>query len=102
MVNQYETYLNPVAELLFQLQMGKQKQQGNIHPFDIGRDYDFRGLYYSGLMGNQYSSESHFPDLFKKPNHETFSNQSIYYNGQPNAVKKWDMNSIYKYGRPIR
>lgn len=38
------------------------------------RDYDLRGAWKAGLVG----SAGHLPDTFKKPNHPTFSSESIY------------------------
>lgn len=37
-------------------------------------DYDLQGAFKSGLS----SDGGHFPDTYKKPNHETFSTQSQY------------------------
>lgn len=40
-----------------------------------GRDYDLRGAYAAGLMPGE---NGHLPDLFKLPNHPTFSDGSRY------------------------
>lgn len=56
-----------------------------VHPLDQKNamtgmgDYDYYGLF-SSLMGkpSQYNSETHFPDKYKKPNHPTFSTESMY------------------------
>lgn len=43
-------------------------------------DYDLRGFWLHG--GSKQKKFDHLPDTFKKPNHPTFSDQSIY-NGTP-------------------
>lgn len=45
-------------------------------PNDSGADYDLRGAYKSGLTPD--TETGHWPDTYKKPNHPTFSDQSIY------------------------
>lgn len=44
-------------------------------PNDSGEDYDFRGAYKAGL---QPGPDQHWLDTYKKPNHPTFSDESIY------------------------
>lgn len=44
-------------------------------PNDSGQDYDFRGAFKSGLTPG---ADGHWRDTYKKPNHETFSDESIY------------------------
>jgi hypothetical protein len=66
----YETKLAPGEEPAFQAWKKK-----NAHPMDQGQDYDLRGAYKAGL---QPGSDGHWSDRFKKPNHETFSNESQY------------------------
>lgn len=45
-------------------------------PNDDGSDYDLQGAFLAGL--NPDKNRGHFPDIFKKPNHPTFSDQSKY------------------------
>lgn len=45
-------------------------------PRDSGADYDLRGAFKAGLQPDQ--ATQHWPDTFKKPNHPTFSNESMY------------------------
>jgi hypothetical protein len=68
--NNYETKLTPEEEKLFQVWKTK------YAPNDSGVDYDLRGAFKSGLTPDQ--STGHWADTFKKPNHPTFSNQSMY------------------------
>ncbi len=44
-------------------------------PFSDKLDYDYYSMYRNGDSG---SIENHFPDKYKRPNHKTFSNESIY------------------------
>lgn len=57
---------------------------------DPNIDYDYRKYYEDAVTGKNpmdFDSETqHFPDTYKLPNHPSFSNQSIYYNGQNNAL----------------
>lgn len=51
-------------------------------------DYDLRGYWLNG--GYKEESSGHMPDTYKKPNHPTFSNESIYH-GKPDPWgKKFD------------
>lgn len=46
-------------------------------PYSDKLDYDYYSLYRSGNY-KQYTPDTHFPDTFKRPGHETFSNESVY------------------------
>lgn len=65
----HETFLTPDEER--QYKTWKQKYA----PHDSGEDYDFRGAFKAGLTPGP---ENHWADTYKKPNHPTFSDQSIY------------------------
>ena len=56
-------------------------------PHDSGEDYDLRGAFKSGLTKDIQSG--HWPDTYKKPNHPTFSNQSIYAKYAPEKAGSW-------------
>ena len=78
----FDTKLDPQDELKFQAWK-------NVNaPKDSGADYDLRGAFKAGLSPSQ---NGHWPDTYKKPNHPTFSNESIYATGA-NAAKagKWE------------
>lgn len=45
-------------------------------PKDSGADYDLRGAFRAGLKPD--AKTGHWPDTYKKPNHPTFSDESIY------------------------
>lgn len=57
-------------------------------PNDSGDDYDLRGAFDAGLTPD---ANGHWPDIFKRPNHPTFSDQSVFAIGR-NASKagRWE------------
>lgn len=56
-------------------------------PNDSGIDYDLRGAFKAGLKPGK---DGHWPDTFKKPNHPTFSNESIYAKNAPDKAGHWE------------
>lgn len=76
---QFETKLAPADEQLFQQWKAKNA------PEDSGADYDLRGAFKAGLTPGP---DGHWPDTFKKPNHPTFSDESIYARGR--AAGHWN------------
>lgn len=69
----YNTSLSPADEAAFQTLISKDKKlAGDLY------DYDVRGWW---KAGGSKASNGHGPDTFKKPNHPTFSDQSIYSGG---------------------
>jgi len=74
----YQTGLTPTEEALYQAWVAK-----NRWP-TAGNDYDMRG-FYRGLLGgypratsaiDPNDSRMHYPDYWKTPEHEMFSNES--------------------------
>lgn len=61
---------------------------------DSGYDYDLQGYW---LNNNKQFPlmDQHLPDTYKKPNHPTFSIESQYYSGQPNAID-WNNNLLMR------
>ena len=57
-------------------------------PKDSGVDYDLRGAFKAGLKPDPVSG--HWPDTFKKPNHPTFSDQSMYAKDAPDKAGSWN------------
>lgn len=51
-------------------------------PKDSGKDFDLRGAFKAGMK----PKDGHWPDTFKKPNHPTFSDESVYAN---ETAGKW-------------
>lgn len=81
-VSSYDTKLSSVDEGKF----SAWKQQ--YAPNDSGGDYDLRGAYKEGLKPDPVTG--HWPDTYKKPNHPTFSDQSIYAKDAPEKAGHWD------------
>ena len=72
----YNTDLSPESEKKFQ---SWAKKQSEIKGRDLLRDledYDLRGFWKAGAHADEKSG--HGSDMFKKPNHPTFSNESKY------------------------
>lgn len=65
----FNTILPPEQEQAYQEWARKIGHENDTY------DYDLRGAYRDG--GSQ-AENGHFPDTYKKPNHPTFSNESIY------------------------
>lgn len=79
----FNTALSPQEEAAFnQWAIANNRQQDSF-------DYDMRGAWKNGVG---QSGNGHFPDTYKKPNHPTFSNQSIY-DGQGMQGGEWSQQS---------
>lgn len=68
----YNTKLTPQEESAFAAWKAQHA------PNDSGYDYDLRGAFKAGLAPDP--ATGHWADTFKKPNHETFSDESQYRN----------------------
>lgn len=66
----FDTPLSPSEEAAFQAWKAKWA------PEDSGYDYDLKGAFKAGVTPDPVTG--HWPDTYKKPNHPTFSKQSIY------------------------
>ena len=91
----YETKLSKDEEKDFKNWFEESKKNGVIHPDDNGIDYDFRGFWKNIIKDNKdaakFNAETHFPDTYKKPNHETFSIESKYATGNMKKYAgSWD------------
>ena len=74
----YNTELPKEAEIPFnQWLINESKTQGRDVWMDM-YDYDLKGFFLSGEWQNK-DSRGHGTDKFKKPNHPTFSNESVYH-----------------------
>ena len=80
----FDTKLNPLTEMLF-----RQWVQTNRVPFDVNAqgpsDYDMRGYFQGRQNGNPMARDTvidpndhrpHFPDYYKTPTHNRFSDES--------------------------
>lgn len=86
----YDTPLSPNEEQRFR--SWKQKWA----PRDSGEDYDLRGAFKSGTRPDVESG--HWPDKFKKPNHPTFSDESMY-STRARPGGKWINGQFHPVGR---
>lgn len=77
----YNTPLSLGNELRYQIDKANS-------PFahDSGYDYDLRGYWLQNGNLNPEDARGHIGDMYKKPNHPTFSIYSKYYTEQPYAV----------------
>lgn len=80
-----ETDFNTPLKPEEQVRFAAWKQQ--YAPQDSGADYDLRGAFLAGVTP---AANGHFPDQFKKPNHETFSNESQYAPDAPAKAGSWN------------
>src|SRR5258708_1928997 len=77
----------------------------NKIPFDPSQnsDYDMRGYYKAMQAGDDNAKRAengHFPDTYKTPFHQTFSNESIY---ATKDAPHWDGNTLIdKFGNVIK
>jgi len=86
----FDTILSPKNEIAFQAWKKK------YAPNDSGADYDLRGAFKAGLKPD--AKTGHWLDTFKKPNHETFSDQSRYAkHGKPG---RWDGDKFIPFKQP--
>lgn len=76
----FNTKLTDEEELEYQQWYQDMKNQGYILDADVGYDYDFRGAFKAGFSPSEVGG--HWVDTWKKPNHQTFSNDSIYAKGE--------------------
>ena len=71
-------------------------------PNDSGFDYDLQGAFKAGLTPD---ANGHFSDRFKKPNHQTFSNESQYAKDAPDKAGRWEGENYIapaSLGNPIQ
>lgn len=67
-------------------------------PHDSGDDYDLDGAY---AAGESPVADGHWSDRFKKPNHETFSNESQYADYEPGKAGSWSGDTYQKPGEGV-
>ena len=83
----YQTKLSPGLEQEFQGWIYKDQIPYDTHwpPDQSMQDYDMRGFWKAMKSGDPKAvrdpQTGHFPDQWKTPYHETFSNQSVYATG---------------------
>lgn len=75
--DRYNTQLTPEQEQVFQLWAANMSNKLGRNILNDLYDYDMRGAFLEGLTPD---GNLHWNDKFKKPNHITFSDSSIYHN----------------------
>src|SRR4249920_2390162 len=88
-----ETALSPEEESAFREWVKQNKV--NFNPDDLHQDYDMRGFWKAQQEGdpvatsavNSVDGKLHYSDVWKKPNHPTFSVESKY---ADNSAGKWE------------
>jgi hypothetical protein len=71
-----QSYDTPIP-LYLQPHYKKWLKQIGQDPGNASKDYDMQGYWLNGGY-KETGHQGHFPDTWKKPNHPTFSNESIY------------------------
>lgn len=87
----YTTELTKGGEQAFQ------RWHDKTSPQDSGNDYDLRGAF---ADGTDRDGRGHLPDTYKKPNHETFSDESVYAREAPESAGHWDGERYSPKGPP--
>jgi hypothetical protein len=85
--SQYNTKLSKTDEAKFQEWAKANNKLNDVY------DYDIRGAWKAMQSGKMSPDErGHLGDLYKKPNHPTFSDQSIYHGVDNNIGGSWADN----------
>lgn len=84
----------------FQIWYGANTLEGQRGvPYSDDLDYDYYSFYRNGDYKDKgFSIENHFPDTYKRPSHETFSNESIYSTPE-NPGGFWRGDKYYPNGK---
>ena len=77
--NKYDTPLTPEEEAEFRRQFPDYLKATH--------DYDLRGAFKAGVRPDPVTG--HLPDTYKKPNHVTFSDESVYHGQDGNQGGHW-------------
>src|SRR6266849_6500039 len=75
----YDTQLTPEQETTY----------GQRYGSDAANDYDMRGYFKANPDVMPNAEGQHYPDTYKKPNHPTFSDESIYHGQAGNQGGTW-------------
>jgi hypothetical protein len=89
----FDTTLSKDDEFLFQQWLSK---ASSLRGRDVSKDlndYDLRGYWLMTGSKLKDITVGHLPDTYKKPNHPTFSEESIY-SDEKNAGGKWKGNTF--------
>lgn len=85
LTQEHNTALMPEEEIQFQNWIAQRSQKEGRNVAADLQNYDLRGAWKAQA---QQADNGHFPDTYKKPNHPTFSQESIY-SGADKAGGTW-------------
>lgn len=89
--DKYNTPIPDAKRPAFNHWVDSQRKAGR-DPLRDKFDYDVQGYWLSGAANDP---RGHGPDTFKKPNHPTFSNESIYHGVNGNYGGHWGENDTF-------
>lgn len=95
----YNTKLSKEDESKYQEFVTKRKKESGKDLAKDEYDYDVRGWWKGGA---DTADNGHGPDTHKKPNHPTFSDESVYHGKDGNEGGKWgekDGKTTFKPGK---
>ena len=93
----FDTQLSQENEQRFNNWLAQESQRrGRDMSQDIA-DYDLRGYWLNGGYQDT-TGRGHMPDTYKKPNHPTFSDESIYHDGRNYVGGMWEGDSVFVPG----
>jgi len=78
--DKFNTPLSPEQQTQYDKQFTK----------DDSYDYDMQG-WFKANGGERHEGGEHYPDTWKKPNHPTFSDESIYHGKDNHEGGQWDL-----------
>lgn len=90
--DKYNTPIPPEKQAAFNSWVQSKKQATGKNPLGDRYDYDVNGYWLSGAANDP---RGHGPDTFKKPNHPTFSDESIYNGVNGNYGGHWGDDNTY-------
>jgi hypothetical protein len=79
MTGRYNTELSPAEEQQFRDWASRQRAQAQRNPLADMYDYDIKGWWKEHGGQDLGAAGTHLTDQYKKPNHPTFSDESIYH-----------------------
>jgi len=81
--DKYDTPLTPEEQAAYSKKFSSEDSQ----------DYDMQGFFKANPDVNPHTDGTHYPDTFKKPNHMTFSDESIYNGQNGNQGGHWGVDA---------
>ena len=96
--DRFNTILSDENERRFHNWIAQGKQKYGVDLTGDLDTYDLRGYWLNGGYTNEAfrARKGHAPDTFKKPNHPTFSNESIYH-GKPSEYGGTWQGGVWSY-----